>query len=206
MKHRSQICWFWVVIHASDGLIFLSALLCRSLSIAAHRSSNFFLFTRVLSEMGFIFNFRNNICSGSVLQIFSWMLSIMPVNKLDFPTIYPIKRWKNKSYKMVNILAEEWISFLFTYGKQSIWILFANCFLLTVFSKYENHLFWQHLVLNLQKCTWWVLAIVNIITKQLYYQNNPIHIYNRDAVVVYVLTGWTACFTPAQSQESVYKR
>lgn len=33
---------------------------------------------------------------------------------------------------MVNVLTEELLSFLFTYGKQSIWILLANCFLLTV--------------------------------------------------------------------------
>jgi len=42
---------------------------------------------------------------------------------------------------MVNVLAEELISFLFTYGKQAICILLANCFLLTVFSRYKNNLF-----------------------------------------------------------------
>lgn len=39
---------------------------------------------------------------------------------------------------MVNVLAEELISFLFTYGKQSIWIILANCILLTLFSRYKN--------------------------------------------------------------------
>lgn len=121
-----------------------------------------FLFIGLLSEMWFVFNFKNNIFSGSVLQIFSWMLPKMPENKPDFPKIYPIKRWKNKSWEIVSVLAEELISFLFTYGRQSIWILLANCFLLTVFSRYKNNLFWWHLVLNLQKCVWWVLAVINI--------------------------------------------
>lgn len=67
-----------------------------------------------------------------MLWIFSWKLSVKPVNKADFSTIHLIKRWREKSCKMVNVLTEELLSFLFTYGKQSIWILLANCFLLTV--------------------------------------------------------------------------
>lgn len=85
-----------------------------------------FLFIRLLSEMWYVFSFRNDIFSASVSQLFSWMLSAVPVNKPYFPTIYSIKSWKNKGCKMASALAEEFISFPFTYGKQSIWILFAN--------------------------------------------------------------------------------